>query len=118
SRALYAAWERKLPELGSKLEESIMYWCLGLVELAAGNHDESILHGQRSLLRMLDLGLTRAPDQLLVLGLAAGSRGDASVGVQLVSAAMRECREDGISLERWMDAQMERFEGSTRRALG
>ena len=118
SRVLYAAWERKLPELGSKIEESIMYWCLGLLELAAGNHDESILHGRRSLLRMLDLGLTRAPDQLLVLGWAVGSRGDAGVGVQLVSAAMRECREDGISLERWMDAQMERFERSARRALG
>ena len=118
SRALYEAWERKLPQLGSKVEESIMYWCLGLVELAAGNHDASILYGRQSLLRMLDLGLTRAPDQLLVLGWAAGSRGDANVGVQLVSPAMRERREDGINRERWIDAQMGRFERSARLALG
>ena len=58
-----------------------MYWCLGVAELAAGNHDASIMHGRQSLLRMLDLGLTRTPDQLLVLGWAVGSRGDASLGV-------------------------------------
>src|SRR5262245_34597333 len=95
-----------------------MYWCLGLVELAAGNHDASIAHGRRSLLRMLELGLTRAPDQLFVLGWATDSRGDTSGGVQLVTAAMRECREDGIPLEGWMDAQMERFQHSARLALG
>ena len=67
---------------------------------------------------MAEGGVERAPEQLLVLGWAASARGETAVGVKLVSAALREYQEDGIDLERWIRVQIERFESTSRRALG
>ena len=58
------------------------------------------------------------PDQLLVLGWAVSARGETALGVTLVSAALREYREEGFDLERWERVQMERFERASRQALG
>ena len=67
---------------------------------------------------MLDLGVERAPDLLLALGWAVSARGETALGVTLVSAALREYREDGFDLERSGHVQMERFERASRHALG
>ncbi len=118
SRAIYRALERELLHFGSKFEEINISWALSCVEFAIGDYAETISLSLRGLRGLLDLGVERAPDQLLVLGWAASARGETTVGVKLVSTALREYREDGISLERWVHVQMERFERSCREALG
>ncbi len=88
------------------------------MEFAVGNYSESIACCQRSLLALLELGLERTPDPLLILGWTTAARGQTSLGVKLVAAAMRQYRQDGMDLERWGHVQMERFERSSRQALG
>jgi predicted ATPase/class 3 adenylate cyclase len=118
SRAIYKAYEREIRDFGSTFEETILYTRLAIVEFSRGAHAEAISLGRRGLLGVLELGVARAYDQLLVMGWAAAAHGMTKVGVRLVSAAMRQYREDGMDIERSGHAQMERFERSSRQALG
>jgi predicted ATPase/class 3 adenylate cyclase len=118
SRAIYKGLEPELLRLGSKFEETAISSALALVEFAIGDYAETVLLCRRGLLGMLDLGVEQTPDQLLVLGWAVSARGETTVGVKLVSAALREYREDGLDLERWGHVQMDRFERASREALG
>ena len=118
SRAIFKSRQQELPELASRFEETILYSALAVVEFALGDYAETISLCRQGLLAMLDLGVERAPDKLLTLGWAVGARGEAALGVTLVSAALREYREDGFELERWERVQMERFERASRHALG
>lgn len=118
SRAIYKSHQQELPGLASRFEETIMYSHLALVEFALGDYAETISLCRRGLLAMLDLGVERTPNQLQVLGWAVSARGETALGVTLVSAALREYREDGMDIERWGHVQMERFERASRQALG
>ncbi len=121
SRALYEKVRGHFATLHAGFEESAesaLNDSLALVELAVGNYSESIAYSQRALLIARTVGVEHNPDQLLTLGLAAGAAGVPSVGVKLVSVAMRQYREDGFDVERWAHVQMKRFERSCREALG
>ena len=118
SRAIYAALHRDLGTLDSEFERVAINDSFALVEFAVGNYSESIACCQRSLRGLLELGLERTPDPLLILGWTTAARGQTSLGVKLVAAAMRQYRQDGMDLERWGHVQMERFERSSRHVLG
>jgi predicted ATPase/class 3 adenylate cyclase len=118
SRAMYEKVRGHFATLHAAFEETALNDALALVEFAAGNYSESIAYSQRALLIARNRGIEHNPDQLLVLGWAAGSVGVPSVGVKLVSVAMRQFREDGFDIELWGRVQMKRFERSCREALG
>ena len=118
SRAIFKSRQKSFPDLASTFGDTIFYSALAVVEFALGDYAKTISLCRRGVLAMLDLGVERTHDQLLVLGWAVSARGETALGVTLVSAALREYREEGFDLEYWGHVQMERFERASRRALG
>ena len=118
SRAIYESHQQELSDVASRVEETILCSHLAVAEFAFGDYAATISLCRRGLLAMLDLGVARAPDLLLFLGWAVSARGQTALGVTLVSAALREYREDGMDIEPWGQVQLERLERTSRHALG
>ena len=118
SRALLEAERAELYARESSLHEINLFARLALVLIVLGEHAESIALAQRSMRQAVEVGVRWLMEYHLTIGVATGGRGDYRGGVRLVSVALEQYRKEGIALEDFMTAFVERFERSARAALG
>ena len=119
SRPLQEARVRAAARYESGIEEFSAMGRLALTLFVLGDYSESIALCQRAARRALDIGLVEyAAPAVPQIGLAAAARGDHRLGVTLVAFGLARVRETGELLARDAVALFDRFERSSRDALG
>ena len=102
----------------SSLERAASLSALAASLFALGEYAKSITTAQRSLrdMPMIETGgALMAP--VMVIGFSACAGGEPGHGMQLIAAAMKHNRDEGITLGS-LDVVRERLERQTRAALG
>jgi hypothetical protein len=120
SRPLQEARVRAAAQYESGIEELSAVGRLAVTLFVLGDYSECIAISQRAARRSLDMGLVEygISTALPQIGLAAAACGEHRVGVTLVAFGLARWREAGEILRRDAGALFERFERSSRAALG